>query len=81
MNENPHRIVADAAGAEVADQFEQQQHTTPPNSIQSHGTLLDCALRYASRGLHSVVVRQITAGFRIRLIDPEFFLVIEEQQL
>ncbi len=50
MNENPHRIVADAAGAEAVAQFEQHQHTTPPTSIQSRGTLLDWALAYIRRG-------------------------------
>jgi putative DNA primase/helicase len=52
MKENPHRIVADAAGAEEVDQSEQHQHTTPPPSFQSTGTLLDRALAYARCGLH-----------------------------
>ena len=33
-NENPRR--GHTAGAEVVDQFEQQQHTTPPTTFQSH---------------------------------------------
>jgi hypothetical protein len=36
-NKNPRR--GNTAGAEVVDQFEQQQHTTPPTSIQSHDTI------------------------------------------
>jgi putative DNA primase/helicase len=36
-NENPRR--GNTAGAEVVDQFEQQQHTTPPTSFQSHNTI------------------------------------------
>ncbi len=76
-HENPHRVGHDAAGA-VA-QFEQHQHTTPPTSIQSHGTLLDWALRYASRGLHDVVDQKIAPGFRIGIIAPGFFVVREQQ--
>lgn len=62
MNENPHRIVADAAGAEVVDNSEQHQHTTPPTSIQSRGTLLDWALSYASRGLQVFPLHSMRDG-------------------
>ena len=29
MNDDPHRVGQGAAGAEVVDQFQQQQHTAP----------------------------------------------------
>jgi superfamily II DNA or RNA helicase len=37
-NEKPHRIVADAAGAIVVDQFLDQQVTASPPTFQSHAT-------------------------------------------
>lgn len=79
-NESPRRG-GNTAGAEAVDRFEQHRDTTPPTSFQSRGTLLDWALRCASRGLRGVVVRQIALSLRIRLIEPEFFVVIREQQL
>jgi hypothetical protein len=36
-NENPRR--ENTAGAQVVDQIQQQQHTTPPTSLQSHDTI------------------------------------------
>jgi hypothetical protein len=35
MNDNPHRIVADAAGVEAVDQFQQQNSTASPTPLQS----------------------------------------------
>jgi len=40
MNKNPHRIEADAAGAEAVDRFQQQQFTAPPRSIQERDTIV-----------------------------------------
>jgi hypothetical protein len=78
-NENPRRG-GNTAGAEVADQFQQHQHTIPLTPIQSYGSLLDWALRCASRGLRGVLIRQMAPGLRIRLIEPECFVVVREQQ-
>ena len=59
MNEDPHRIVADAAGVEAVDQFQQQQFTEPPKSFQLGNSPLECAPQYLARGwwvlpLHSI---------------------------
>ncbi len=61
MNENPRRG-ENTAGAEVVDQFEQQQHTASPASIQSTGTLLDWALAYARHGLHVLPLHSMRNG-------------------
>jgi hypothetical protein len=37
IHKNPRR--GNTAGAEVVDQFEQEQHTTPPTSFQPHDTI------------------------------------------
>jgi hypothetical protein len=60
MNENPHRIVADAAGA--VGQTEQDQLTAPPASIQSTHTKLGWALSYAKRAWHVFPLHSVRNG-------------------
>jgi hypothetical protein len=46
MNEHPHRIMADAAGAEAVDQFQHKNSTASPTPLQPPTTVDDLACRF-----------------------------------
>jgi putative DNA primase/helicase len=60
MNENPHRVTPDAAGA--VGQNECNQPTAPPASFQLLSAVGDWALAYASRGIHVFPLHSIRNG-------------------
>jgi hypothetical protein len=46
MNQNPHRIIADAAGGEAVDKFQQQNSTATPSPLQSSKSVDDLARQF-----------------------------------
>src|SRR5690242_9321123 len=60
-NESPRRG-GNTAGAELVEQSEHQQPTTPPISFQSCVTPLDWALAYASRGWYVLPLHYMRDG-------------------
>jgi putative DNA primase/helicase len=60
MNEDPHHIVADAAGA--VGKTEHNQLTAPYSSFQSLYALIDWALAYAALGLHVFPLHSMRDG-------------------